>query len=365
MFRSKYRKTQAIKASIEAIDRTKWLIENMLIMPKYEVWIQRQTTVKRASATTRIEGASLNEAAVGELMKSPRGKLTAEEIDNLNAVEAYALVDYFSDQPELPIDERMIREINRLFKRGAPDARNPGMYRNGENRVGEFIPPNQGDVPALMRDFALWIQADTKAHPILKAGLAHIHLVAIHPFWDGNGRTARALAVLILQTSGYSFRKLLSPESLYYQFRDRYFTAIETTLGEEFRNSYDATSWLEFFVQSLNIHTRQLADSLTDWRRVMDEIHEEARERGLSERQTDAVVYAAQMEEIARRDYMEIASVSGVTASRDLQKLVKEGYLIPVGSGRGRRYRHKSADEKKTEPPPEQLKMPIEGGETQ
>jgi Fic family protein len=360
MFRPKYRKTPVIKSHIEAIDRTKWLIENVLIMPKYELWIQRQTTVRRASATTRIEGASLDEAAVGELMKSQRGKLSAEEIDNLNAVEAYDFVDYLSDQPELPVDEATIRQINRLFKKGTPDAKDPGKYRDGENRVGEFVPPNQGDVPALMREFALWIQSDTKTDPILKAGLAHIHLVAIHPFWDGNGRTARALAVLILQTSGYSFRRLLSPESLYYQFRERYFTGIESTLGTQFTRSYDATPWLEFFVQSLNIHARQLADSLTDWRRVMDEIHEEAREDGLIERQTDGVIYAARMGQITRRDYMEIASVSGVTASRDLQKLTDEEYLIAVGRGRGRRYRYNSGDEEKPQPPPEQLEMPLE-----
>ena len=362
MFQPKYRKTQAVKAGVEAIDRTKWLIENVLIMPKYQLWIKRQTTVRRASATTGIEGASLDEAAVGELIKSQRGKLSTEQIDNLNAVEAYDFVDYLSDQPDLPVDEGVIRQINRLFKKGAPDAKDPGKYRNGENRVGEFVPPNQGDVPALMRDFALWLQADSKTHPILKAGLAHIHLVAIHPFWDGNGRTARALAVLILQTSEYGFRKLLSPESLYYQFRDRYFTAIETTLGKEFGGSYDATPWLEFFVQSLNVHSRQLADGLTDWRRVMDEVHEEAREDGLIERQTDGVIYAGRMGEITRRDYMEIASVSGVTASRDLRKLVEAGYLIPVGSGRGRRYRHKSATEEKTKPPPEQLEMPLAEG---
>jgi Fic family protein len=363
MFEPKCSKTQAINTGIEAVDRTKWLIENMLIMPKYELWIQRQTTVRRASATTRIEGASLDEAAVGELMKSPRGKLTSDEIDNLNAAEAYDFVDYLSDQPDLPVDEGVIRQINRLFKKRTPDAKDPGTYRNGENTVGEFIPPNQGDVPALMRDFAQWIQAETKTHPILKAGLAHIHLVAIHPFWDGNGRTARALAVLILQTSGYAFRRLLSPESLYHQFRDRYFSAIETTLGKEFRSDYDATPWLEFFVRSLSVHTRQLADGLTDWRRMMDEVHEEAREDGLIERQTDGVIYAGRMGEITRRDYMEIASVSPVTASRDLRKLVEQEYLIPIGRGRGRRYRYNSEDEERAEPPPEQLEMPLAEGE--
>jgi len=363
MFQPKYRKTQVITAGLEAIDRARWLIENVLIMPKYQLWIKRQTTVRRASATTGIEGASLDEAAVGELMKSQRGKLSTDEIDNLNAVEAYDFVDYLSDQPDLPVDEGVMRQINRLFKKGAPDAKGPGKYRNGENRVGEFVPPNQGDVPALMRDFALWIQADTETHPILKAGLAHIHLVAIHPFWDGNGRTARALAVLILQTSEYGFRKLLSPESLYYQFRDRYFTAIETTLGREFGGSYDATPWLEFFIQSLNVHSRQLADSLTDWRRMMDEVHEEAREDGLIERQTDGVIYAGRMGKITRRDYMEIASVSAVTASLDLRKLVEKEYLIPIGRGRGRKYRYNAEDAQKTKPPPEQLEMPLaEGG---
>lgn len=239
-------------------------------MPKHEAWIRRDVGVSRASATTRIEGASLDEAAVKELLdRPPAGKPTGDEQANLNAIRAYEFVDFLSDQPSIPIDELVIRQINRELLHGAPEPMTPGVYRKGQNSVKNFSPPDQADVPILMRAFTTWIRAEERVDPILKAGLAHIHLIAIHPFRDGNGRTARALAALILQRSRFHFKKLLSLEGGLFSARGDYFSALERTLGLRFSDSYDATPWLEFFVVDVNAQTAFLRDRLTDFQRIL------------------------------------------------------------------------------------------------
>ena len=206
IFQPHYNITDSIKWNLDDIQRQSWLIENMLIMPKHEVWLRREVSVQRAAGTTRIEGASMDEAAVSKLVNRSSGRgLTEDEQANINAIQAYEFIDFLSDQPDIPVDELVIRQINRYFMYGSAETLTPGAYRKGENKVGDFTPPNQGDVPSLMRSFALCLRKDSDMPPVLKAGIAHVHLVAVHPFWDGNGRTARGLATLLLQRSPFGF----------------------------------------------------------------------------------------------------------------------------------------------------------------
>jgi Fic family protein len=340
IFTPRFQHTDDIATGLEYVEANAWLIENVLIMPKHEAWMRRDVRVRRAAGTTRIEGASLNEAEVNDLVKKGHpGKLSEDERANLNAIQAYEFVDYLSDQPDVPIDELVVRELNRYILRGAPETVTPGAYRKGQNKVGKFDPPDQGDVPTLMRSFAEWLRSEQEElNPVLKAGIAHIHLVAIHPFWDGNGRTARALATLILQRSRLHFKKLLSLEAFIFSVREDYFTAIEKTLGASFSPQYDATPWLEFFVRSLLAHSSQLAKTLTEWRQQIDRIYRAAEALNINHRQADGLTFALRTGRITRADYLEITGASPVTASRDLDRLVRAGWLIARGKTRARVY---------------------------
>ena len=342
--------TPRIRHALEEIERHSWLVENMLIMPKYQAWIRREVQVRRAAGTTRIEGASLDETEVGRLVsRQPSGNLTEDERANLNAIEAYEFVDYLSDQADIPIDELVIRQLNRYIMRGAAETLTPGAYRKGQNMVGDFTPPDQGDVPSLMRSFALWLREDDETHPVLKAGVAHIHFGAIHPFWDGNGRTARALATLVLQRSQFGFKKLLSIESDMFELWDDYRSAIERTLGSRFIPGYDATAWLEFFASMMQAHAGQITGCLTDWHRMMEDLYESGAQAGLATRQVEGHMFAARTGQLTRSDYIKITSVSPVTASRDLAMLVQKGLLVPEGKTRARIYRLASPDEDESE----------------
>jgi len=360
IFNPQFNITPAITSTLDDIERHRWLIDNMLLMPKHEAWMRREVRIERAVGTTRIEGAKLDEVAVRELAKSRgTGKPTEDEQANINALQAYEFIDFLSDQEDIPIDELVIRQLNRYFMNGAPETLTPGVYRRGQNTVGKFSPPDQGDVPSLMRSFALWLRKeDSEIHPVIKAGIAHIHMVAIHPFWDGNGRTARGLSALILQRSQFDLKKLLSIESYLFAIRDKYFTAIERTLGTRFLPDYDATSWLEFFVMALKAQVEGLTAQLTEWHRMMQSIYKDVTAKGWTLQQIDAYMFALQTGQITRSDYIEITGVSPVTASRHLAEFVKAGMFEPEGKGRSRIYRPvQSESESSSE---EQLPLPEE-----
>ena len=355
IFAPNFNITPRISAVLDVIDRDKWLIDNMLLMPKYQVWIRREISVQRAAGTTRIEGADMDESGVSKLARDGvQGTPTGHELANINALNAYEFIDYLSDQLDVPIDELAIRELDRIFIRGASSQLTPGVYRKGQNRVGNFTPPDQGDVPILVRAFCNWLQSDDDLNPILKAGIAHIHMVAIHPFWDGNGRTARGLSTLILQRSQFNFRKLLSLDWDMSQDRDRYFNAIERTLGSRFLLDYDATPWLEYFTSTLLSSVTRLVHRLTDWHRSITKIHEDLRDTDISDRQIDGLIFALHTGQITRADYIEIAGVSPITATRDLARLARGKLLVAEGKTRSRVYRlSKSLIPNNSEPPPE------------
>ena len=339
IFTPNYNITPDIARNLDSLARQLWLIEHVLLMPKHEAWIRREIQVRRAVGTTRIEGANLDEEAVRSLEGLGAGaRITEDELANINALQAYEFIDFLSDQPDIPVDELVIRQLNRYFMNGAADTLTPGTYRKGSNKVGEFTTPAQGDIPALMRSFAMWLREDDgELHPVIKAGLAHIHLVAIHPFWDGNGRTARGLATLILQRSTFGFKKLLSLEAQLFEIRDEYFSAIGQALGREFSLGYDATRWLEFFSLTVDIHSSHLADDLTDWQRMMQETYKIFAEKGWNQRLADAFAFAHQAGKITRGDYMESTGVSPVTASRDLAEMVRFGVFVAGRRGHHRR----------------------------
>ena len=359
IFRPKFELTSEIRSRLKDLERQIWLIDHRLLMPKHEVWFRREIQVKRVVGTTRIEGATLDEKAVGELLgRSSTGKYTEDQQANVNALEAYEFIDYLSDQQDIPIDELVIRELNRKLMYGSSEALTPGVYRKGQNTVGNFSPPGQGDVPNLMRSFALWLREEEDIHPVIKAGIAHIHFLAIHPFWDGNGRTARALTTLILQRSMYGFRKLISLESQLFSVRDAYFTAIERALGARLTPGYASTSWLEFFTQALNVEAEKLVGELVELNRVMDEVAKIFTDQDWMPRHADGFAFAFQAGQITRSDYMEITGVSQATASRDLSELVGAGILVAEGKTRTRLYRP-NPERFKTPPevPPEQLSL--------
>ena len=341
IFNPNYQITPRISDSLAAIDRNRWLVDNLLLMPKHEARLRREVRVSRASGTTRIEGAALEDSEVALLAKQGLPSVSNEDQRaNLNALQAYEFVDFLSDQLDIPVDELALRQLNRYFIAAASPALTPGAYRTGPHTGSDFQPPDHGEVPGLMKSFAAWLCVDHDGtHAIIKAGLAHLHLLALHPFRGANSSTARGLETLMLQKSEFGFRRLLALDSFLSNVKDDYLQAISSTLGLRYTPGYDATPWLEFNTIVLKICSDNLVTDTARWHRTMQEAHDVWEAKGWPRRQADAYAFAVQSGQISRSDYLEITGVSPVTASRDLAEMSKAGILIPEGKTRRRIYR--------------------------
>jgi cell filamentation protein, protein adenylyltransferase len=154
-----------------------------------------------------IEGSSVTLAETRAILLdgvTVNGKPLREHLEVINHSHAIDFVQGIAAKNE-PITETTIREIHSLILRTIDDE-NAGSYRRVNVRIAgsNFVPPDMSQVGARMYDFGRWLAGeDNKLHPVEYAALAHFKLVDIHPFVDGNGRTARLLMNLILIRAGY------------------------------------------------------------------------------------------------------------------------------------------------------------------
>jgi Fic family protein len=178
------------------------------------------------------------------------GKSLREHLEAINHKHAIDFIEALAAKAE-PITEHNIRQIHALILRTIDDE-NAGAYRRGQVYItgSTYVPPAAIEVPSLMQELVTWVNLPEAAdlHPVKRAALAHFRLVHIHPFIDGNGRTARLLMNLILIQEGYP------PAVIRHERRPEYYDALDRAhegdtdlfvalVAEEAERSLDI--WLE------------------------------------------------------------------------------------------------------------------------
>lgn len=154
-----------------------------------------------------IEGNTLTRretAMVVEKGLTIGGKTLREHLEAANHARALDWVSRRAESGKPRIGEKDVLHIHGIIMKGIDDS-NAGLYRNVPVRIAgsPVVLPNPRKVPDLMREFFKWLKVEKSLHPVALASEAHYRLVTIHPFADGNGRTARLLMTLVLLSGGY------------------------------------------------------------------------------------------------------------------------------------------------------------------
>lgn len=347
MFEPKITFTSEITSALQRIDNIRDLIRLIPIMPPFISELRRTALIDTVHYSTKIEGNLLTREDVERILDGHRAAGSQKDKQELfNLQKAMEFVDEIASNESIRPDEEIIKQINALILRDIPDAKTPGAYRTGhnyiqDNRTGEiiFIPPIPWDVPNLVREFSTWlIQSSTGLSPILQAGVAHLELVAIHPFWDGNGRTARALASMLMFKRGYKMRRLFSWEGHVGRNTETYHEAIRASLGEKYGGEVNLTPWLEYFCRSIASSLEALRSDLKSMRRYWEDGYRLGAKLGLNLYQMQAFYYASRLGSVRTLEYVQATGVSRATAVRHLKNLIDIGLLKPVGKGRVVKY---------------------------
>ena len=337
---------RALTKPLANLDQRRWLFDNLPIDPTHADWMRRRAWVRTIHGTARIEGNTASDVEVEALLAgegSTRVSATeAREI--IGTRDALTLADELAARDVVP-DEAVIRELHRRVLWGQNQLLTPGEYRRGENRVVDaaggpiFSTPPSGDVPELMHDFAAWLSTATKRHaPPVVAALAHLEFVAVHPFNDGNGRTARAIARLILVRHGYALGGLVSLDAQMDLDRSAYFAAIRAAVGQDYVPGYDATPFARYFVTSITRSADFALARLRGLGEVMVEIRRAIADGSLPPAMIDGLAYAWVNRHLRAGDYIRLTGRSPQNTTRDLAFAMAGGWLRATGERRGRYY---------------------------
>jgi Fic family protein len=332
--------------SLDALEERRRLFSQLPVDPTHADWLRRRAWVRTIHGTTRIEGNTLSDIEVDELLSGSTGRnLPRREALEIHGTrQALALVDDLAPRVDVPLDERLIREIHRRVLDGQSPLLTPGEYRRGENRVGGgaageivFTNPPSGDVPELMRALSGWlIDPGASESPPVAAALAHLEFVAIHPFNDGNGRTARAISRMLLLRGDYGLDGLVSLDAYLDGDRRDYFAAIRAAIGESYAPPYDATPFVIYFVRSIIRAADHVLERIRGLGTVMIAIRRDVVGGMLPPAMLDGLAFAWVNRSIRPADYRRVTGRSAAASSRDLASAAKAGYLTVSGLTRAR-----------------------------
>jgi Fic family protein len=159
------------------------------------------------------------------------------------------------------VTEKMVQELHALVMGGGKIRVKPTRYRDGQNVIRDaltkrivYMPPEAKDVPELMAGLIDWIRQNQEIPAPIVASITHYQFATIHPYYDGNGRTARLLTTLILHLGGYDLKGLYSLEEYYARNLGAYYTAISVGPSHNYymgRTEADISQWIEYFIGGL------------------------------------------------------------------------------------------------------------------
>lgn len=225
--------------------------------------------------------------------------------------------------------------------------KHPGNWRPGtvyvrQEQSGDVVyeGPDIETVPGLIDELIDFLnrEDDDCGHVLIKGAMAHLNLVLIHPFSDGNGRMARCLQALVLARDGILESQFCSIEEYLGRNTPAYYEVLAKTAEGSWNPRNSTKAWIQF---NLTAHFRQ-AYTILRRSKVLDSLFFEAdqiiKQHGLPERTLNAVCQAAMGLRVRNASYRNLADLNDIMASRDLKNLVAAGLLIPNGERRGRLY---------------------------
>lgn len=346
----RYTLTSAIARGLMEIEAARAVVENTHLPPAVEAELRQRARVRSTHFSTRIEGNRLTLDEAQQVIDGKRADFHGRERDVAevrNYWNALLRVEEWAAK-KIPLTEDLIRRLHALVEKGVRAKLSP--YRDGQNVIRDsatggivYLPPEAKDVSALMSGLVSWIKhAENEGLPVpIIAGLVHYQFVTIHPYYDGNGRTARLLATFILQRGGYGLNGFFSLEEHHARDLAGYYHSLAVHPHHNYyegRAAADLTSWLEYFIKTLTgVFALVKEEALRVAKEGMPAEPEELRR--IDHRGRVVLALFAQREQITTTEVAKALGLSDRMARELLKSWVNDGWLIIKNpSNRARAY---------------------------
>jgi len=203
----------------------------------------------------------------------------------------------------------------------------------GFREIVEYMPPKAGEVPKLVEELLDWLNNEKawEINPVLLAGIVHYEIAKIHPFVDGNGRTARLLATLVLYLSGFDHRRIFALDDYYDRDRNAYYAALKTVD----KKTKDLTAWLEYFSDGVAFSVNEVNEAVL---KLDSKVKGTKAQIALTEKQMKIAEYVNVHGKVTNRDLRTLFKISAQAVHKELTRLVELKVIKPQGKGRSLYY---------------------------
>lgn len=295
--------------------------------------LQKDARARNVHASTAIEGnpLALEQVRALEEGRDPDRPQPLEKREILNYFSALRYVERGAARSRISHDD--VFGLHRLLSAGVMDQGEAGRYRSISVRVGRHMPPPPHEVPGLMLDLIEWWNREAvKLSPVLSSAILHSRFETIHPFEDGNGHTARALALWELYRRGFDTHRILAVDEYYWEDRPGYYRHLDGVreAGE------DLTGWLEYCAEGLK-QTLEKA-----WFRAQAYNRNAPGKVYLRPRQEELLHLLRAQGSLAPRQIWDSLNISRQGAMDLLRPLMEAGLVEKVGGRKTGRYILKS-----------------------
>lgn len=308
--------------------------------------LRRNLKARAIRGSNSIEGydVSLDDALALVEDEEPLDANGRTKLEIIGYRNALTYIQQLAEDNHVSLDESLIRSLHFMML-GHDLGKRPGRYRKGsiyvrDDETGEMIyeGPDIEIVPSLMKELVEFFSTPSQYPVFVRAAMAHLNLVMIHPFADGNGRMARALQTLVLARDRILTPEFSSIEEWLGRNTNAYYEVLANVGGGSWHPERDATEWLRFNLMAHHMQAQTVLRRLDEASRLWSRLEELARSHGLHERTLLALYDAAIGYRVRRPQYERDADIETGTAGRDLRLMMGAGLLGPKGEARARHY---------------------------
>ncbi len=332
--------TNDILKKISSIDEKRFSLSNIELPLMTKNRLRRNSKKKSSYASNKIEGNPLTEKQADEVIERDEHKhFLKPEQEIRNYFLALNLLEEKLKKKEM-FSKNMILEVQAMVEKGASKEKiglrgpmPPGVLFAVYDSVSgtpDYIPPEHIDIPKLLDELIEYVNT-TDDHPLIIAAVVHYQLVTIHPFEDGNGRTARLMSGYILDYYGYGFNGIGSLEEYFAYDIDEYYESLQMGLpalyysGRE--NPPHPEIWVNYFLRMMELYSKKVFE-------ISKGVQEDDLDGSLSylnAKEKDFLLFLLKKRllEFTPIDVSKMLGVTNKTIINRCAKLTNNGFLIP------------------------------------
>ncbi|WP_439673366.1 Fic family protein [Embleya sp. MST-111070] len=318
---------------------------------KWTLDLRKALTASAIAASNTIEGYRVDAKDVADLMDGEREVDASDEnkAETLAYQQAMTYIQSLHDVTDFRYGKELLNALHWMLQGHHHPLKRAGQWRRtpiritapGDELATDYEGPDQELVPGLMGELVDWLnEGDLDDHVLIRAAMAHLNLVKIHPWSDGNGRMSRSLQTLLIARG-----QILAPEfSSIEEWLGMpgntwdYYKVLREVGGPVWSPERDTLPWIKFNLLAYHQQAQRVQYRVGRSNECWMQLMEAAEAHDITERQVTALHEVAMVGRVRRSRYERAEAINTQQATRDLQALTKTGVLTAVGQTKGRHY---------------------------